>query len=477
MNPGYSAFPPHFYTPDLTTTADQEQSGNNDCAQIMEYTSDLRQIYVSDNDEFEYSAERAASIPTYLRDNPATRHHDARPIHYLARQLEYQRECLSVHEATPQGDSRRWDTGPAITPSALFTGYFGERLSSTGYHVSVAHSLTDQLDRREEIFPMQKTTTQPDGSHGYLSLLFDQMSLLNEILSASSTHPFSDPQSTNNEFDELFDRQLQREIDFELGLSGIHQMSRMDWELNMPPVHNNSPSRSNINNHDYDTEWYSTPVSQSVMIDADGELNVNGQDASATMTSHGNRAISLLGSEPMPRVVSSLASRRSAFLKQSHFSKWNFDMQGPSTPAKKKAMCNYPGCTKQYNKIRDRQAHLFNHFSKEAKLFLKGQILPGQTVNSEKRLKRFLEYTPFCPGQDCPRPDKTFIDPRGLQRHLIKVHRMTMADAEALIGPLYPASHICLWGTAYWTAAIARMQEPCPDSPEGPSYVPLPAGS
>ncbi|KAF8522553.1 hypothetical protein BU17DRAFT_64249 [Hysterangium stoloniferum] len=200
MNPSYSAFPPHFYTPDLTTTADQEQSGNNDCAQITEYTSDLRfhrQIYVSDNDEFEYSAEQAASIPNYLRDNPATRHHDARPIHPLARQLDYQRESLSVHEATPQDDLRRWDTGPAITPSALFTGYFGERLSSTGYHVSVAHSLTDQLDRREEIFPMQKTTTQPDGSHG----------------------------------------QLQHKIDFELGLLGIHQMSRMDWGLNLPPVH------------------------------------------------------------------------------------------------------------------------------------------------------------------------------------------------------------------------------------------------
>ncbi|KAF8522558.1 hypothetical protein BU17DRAFT_86775 [Hysterangium stoloniferum] len=347
MNPGYSAFPPHFYTPDLTTTADQEQSGNNDCAQITEYTFH-RQIYVSDNDEFEYSAERAASIPNYLRDNPATRHHDARPIHSLARQLDYQRECLSVHEATPQDDSRRWDTGPAITPSTLFTGYFGERLSSTGYHVSVAHSLTDQLDRREEIFPMQKTTTQPDGSHEYLSLLFDQMLLLNEILNASSMHPFSDPQSTNNEFYELFDRQLQRETAFELGLSGIHQMSRMDWGLNLPPVHNNSPSKTNSRNHGCDTEWYSPPVSQSVMIDVDGELNANGQDASATMTSHGKRAVSLLGSEPTPRVVTSLASR----LKQSHFSKWNFDMQGPATPAKKKAKCNYPGCIKEYNEIR-----------------------------------------------------------------------------------------------------------------------------
>ncbi|KAF8506171.1 hypothetical protein BU17DRAFT_71386 [Hysterangium stoloniferum] len=457
MNTGYSAFPPHFYIPGLTTTADHEQSGNNDRAQITEYMSDLsaqdllnrihRQIYVLDNDEFEYSAERAASIPNFLRDHLATRHHDTGPMHSLARQLDYRSEFLPVHEATTlQDDSPRWDTGPAITPSALFTGYFGERPSSTGYHVSVGHSLTGQLNRREEIFPVQKTTTQPDDSHG-------------------------------NKCDEVFDGQLHREIDFELGLSGIHQMSRMDWGLNMPPVHNNSPSQSNFENHGYDTEWYSTPVPQSVMIDADGELNTNGQDASATMMSHGNRAVSLLGSEPTPRVVTSLASRRTAFSMQSHFSKWNFDMQGPATPAKKKAKCNYPGCIKGYTTFQHQQAHHFTHFSKEAKLFLKGQILPGQTVNSKKKLKRFLEYTPFCPGQDCPKPDKTFIDPRGLQRHLINVHRMTMTDAEALIRPLYPANHICLWGPAYWTAAIARMQEPCPDSPEGPSYVPLPAGS
>ncbi|KAF8509595.1 hypothetical protein BU17DRAFT_70378 [Hysterangium stoloniferum] len=47
--------------------------------------------------------------------------------HSLAHQLDYQREILSVHKAMmPQDDSPRWDTGPAITPSALFTGYFGE---------------------------------------------------------------------------------------------------------------------------------------------------------------------------------------------------------------------------------------------------------------------------------------------------------------------------------------------------------------